>query len=467
VPQCAPPDPLPLIPPRSDTPPPQDTNQTTPMDLDDPPRPPLHDNDDVWSGEWWREAKDAAAERLMKKASHFGLRELKPTDRVPSEILDRIKEFGRNILIREGPPLCDKKKNDPLRSCFEYSLGVDPGMNTFLVCANSWTGDEFWIGFGQSDRINSFLDNISAIKSEISTEVEKDERVIHQVNVCHDMADILIESTSDADTQVAMEASKKATSDLLELKASITKEKTIPRQVDIDSLYTKIDHIQQKLHKISAEFLSHWDLVAIPRFGLHNMIKRGGGSELGDKQKAILTMLAHCKFLDRFRTTARKRGCDIVEVTEAGSTKNCSHCNSTNSPQFDRFYHCRNCKRKMTRDGNAAMNIFKMALSVILMRLKYKSNFPDLLYEVKDDDDGDEDDEESKDEMDWEEEKVLGKDEVDEWINKKRKRDEGDTCERGPLRKSNVLSSKRRAVRDQNNGFNSVLTQGYQSIAPF
>jgi transposase len=132
------------------------------------------------------------------------------------------------------------------------------------------------------------------------------------------------------------------------------------------SLGGKIHHIQLKLHTISCEFLSHWDLVAIPRFGLQDMIKRGGGSELGDKQKAILAHLAHCKFLDRFRTTARKRGCDVVEVGQAGSTKNCSHCNSKNSPGFNRFYHCRNCKRKMSHDEGweCSLNIFKMALCV-------------------------------------------------------------------------------------------------------
>jgi hypothetical protein len=68
----------------------------------------------------------------------------------------------------------------------------------------------------------------------------------------------------------------------------------------------------------------------------------------------------------------------------------------------------------MTRDGNAALNIFKMALSVAMMRLKYKGIFPDPSYESEDD--GDEDEEVcSDDEMDWESEKVLEKHDVDVW----------------------------------------------------
>ena len=51
-----------------------------------------------------------------------------------------------------------------------------------------------------------------------------------------------------------------------------------------------------------------------------------------------------------------------------------------------------NCKRTMTRDGNAALNIFKMALTVAMMRLKYKGTFPDPSYEAGDDDDEAEDD---------------------------------------------------------------------------
>jgi len=418
------------------------------MELDDPPL------QSAWSGEWWREAKDGAEKRMMDRAEAFGLRRLKPGDHLPPGLSIRIKEFGPNVLFRKGPPLCSKKKNDPLRSCFEYSLGVDPNMGTFLVCACPWTGDEYWIGFGQSIRIGTFLERISTIQSTIGIEVDEDERVADQVRVCDGKADLLLDASSPTSITAAYKASQKAKSDLSKLKASLVKEKTLLQQKEIDCLWEKIHHIQQKLHTISCEFLSHWDLVAIPRFGLQDMIKRGGGSELGDKQKAILTQLAHCKFLDRFRTTARKRGCDVVEVGEAGSTKNCSHCNSKNSPGFNRFYHCRNCKRKMTRDGNAALNIFKMALSVAMMRLKYKGIFPDPSYESEDDGDGDEE-VCSDDEMDWESEKVLEKHDVDDWAEGmkegmktgrekgKRKRDaegDGHTYERGPLRKSNVLS---------------------------
>jgi hypothetical protein len=87
----------------------------------------------------------------------------------------------------------------------------------------------------------------------------------------------------------------------------------------------------------------------------------------------------------------------------------------------------------MTRDGNAALNIFKMALSVAMMRLKYNGIFPDPSYESEDYGDGDEDEKVcSDDEMDLESEKVLEKHDVDDWAEGmkekgERKRDaEGD-----------------------------------------
>jgi hypothetical protein len=70
----------------------------------------------------------------------------------------------------------------------------------------------------------------------------------------------------------------------------------------------------------------------------------------------------------------------------------------------------------MTRDWNAALKIFKMALSVAMMRLKYKGIFSYPSYE-------------SEDEMAWESEKVLEKHDVDVWAEGmkeeegKRKRD--------------------------------------------
>jgi hypothetical protein len=445
-----------------DDPPPIPSDQSDPMDIDDPPPfDPLYE--DVWFREWWRYKKDAATERLMKHAGYYGLRMLRSTDRIPPSLVPRLKELGHLVLIREGPPMCDKKKHDPLRFCLQYSLGTDPNMKCFLVNACDWTGDEFWIGFDQSSRIGAFQAKISAIQSEISVGVKEDERVVQQEDICRQKSDVLISAKDAVAVDKAFKASEKANSDLLKLKAKLTIENTVPRQKEIDDLWLKIDHIQKKLHTISCEFLSHWDLIAIPRFGLHNMIKRGGGKELGNKQKAILSAFAHGKCLDRLKTAARKRGCDIVEVTECGSTKNCSHCNSKNSPLFGRFYHCLNCKRKMTRDGNAALNIFKMALSVILMRLRNKSNFPDLLYDPEEDDDGDDGDVESESELNWDEERVLEQDEEDTWREKeegkegKRKRGENDTCERGPLRESNVLPGKRRAVRDQSGGCNSGL----------
>ena len=136
MPENAPPDPP--TPPLTNIPPPlQDTEMP---DADGVDKEPLYPNPPPPPNqEWWRDEKDAARKRLLNRATkQYGLRMLEPTDRIPPELLPRINEFGHLVLIRPGPPICCEKKSDPLRSCFEYTLGVDPNMGTFLVCACPW-----------------------------------------------------------------------------------------------------------------------------------------------------------------------------------------------------------------------------------------------------------------------------------------------------------------------------------------
>jgi hypothetical protein len=117
----------------------------------------------------------------------------------------------------------------------------------------------------------------------------------------------------------------------------------------------------------------------MPRFDLQNIIRKGGN--LSKKQKQILSYLAHCKMMDRLIHTCSIHGCDLVQVTEAYSSKDCSYCGARNSPGRRRLYHCRCCKRTMTRDGNAALNIFKMAFSTVLMFMHGIDPWPDSDYD--------------------------------------------------------------------------------------
>jgi hypothetical protein len=154
-------------------------------------------------------------------------------DRIPPELKSRIKEFGHFVLIREGPPLCCEKKKDPIHPWNRSKHGQ------ISRCVCPWTGDEFWIGFGQSDRIGSFLDQISAIQYQIGTAVAESAQVEAQVDVCNSVADEAI--------KVAFQASVDTKSDLLKLKASLTKTLTAPRQEELDGLWRKIAHLHTPL----------------------------------------------------------------------------------------------------------------------------------------------------------------------------------------------------------------------------
>jgi ribosomal protein L40E len=367
----------------------------------------------------WKTQKEESRKSVLKKADQYGLRLLDKNDHMPESLRKRIYSFGTMVLIRPGTHSNDRE--DPHREFLEYSLGIDPNMGTFLVCACPWTGDEFWIGFGMGDRIGFLLGLISEIETEIGDAVNVLKVVELQVKAFNTLVDQHVDAQDPSVSKKKFLASQKANTALLVLKAEEAKKLRVNRQRELDEIRTQIAHIQQKLHYISCEFVSAWSLVTIPRFGLKNIIKCGGGSELGDKQKAILTQLAHCKFLTRLRTAASKHQCDIVEVTESGSSKDCSRCNAKNSPRMNRFYHCRNCKTKMTRDGNAAMKIFTKSLATVLMRFNLRDPYPDGDFEGDDDEDGDDGDVETTKEL-----KIF-----EDWCNNVDVMDEDDAEEGG------------------------------------
>lgn len=359
----------------------------------DPP-PPAVDTPPAWKSD-----NDRYNNILLKKAEVYGLRRVNESDHMPEALKNQIFNFGFLVLIRPGDEKIDP--DNPLRDVLEYSLGIDPNMKTFLVCFNPWSGDEYWVGFGVGEHIGDLLDRISAIESTIGNKAKTALAVKRQEERAITCAANYVNATA-VNCKERYRAMKEAESTLLSLKAEVAKSlrETI-YQDELDELRGKILHLQTKLHNIASQFLSAWSLITIPRFDLTNIVKCGKADELGDKQKAILAYLAHCKFLTRLRTSAAKHGNDIVEVTECGSTKNCSKCNSKNSPRLDRFYHCRHCKSKMTRDGNAAKNIFKMALATVLIYLGDRYPLWKYLH-VDDDDDSDVgSDDESEVDEDW------------------------------------------------------------------
>jgi hypothetical protein len=181
--------------------------------------------------------------------------------------------------IRKGNGV--KDPSDQLRDCFEFALSADPNMGTFLVCYCPWSGDEFWIGFGVGERIGCLLEIISGIESNIGTQSDVDPERDKKFNHCADRHAV----SSAKDGKSSYEAMTKARTAWLQLKAKKSNLIRKGRQSELDALRAKIDHLRSTLHKIAAQFLSAWSLMLIPRFGLKNMIKFGGWSALGDKQK--------------------------------------------------------------------------------------------------------------------------------------------------------------------------------------
>ena len=63
------------------------------------------------------------------------------------------------------------------------------------------------------------------------------------------------------------------------------------------------------------------------------------------------------KFKERLLFKSVERNKQVFLVNEAYTTQTCSNCGSNNKPGCSSVYSCRNCKKKVGRDVNAAKNI--------------------------------------------------------------------------------------------------------------
>jgi len=292
--------------------------------------------------------------------------------------------------------------SDPIFVFFLCFFCVLNRRDPFISFVHAYNGDEFWIGYGGYIMIERGLDAISKLKTALSDDIDEDERVSSKKASLDKAYNIHISASYSCDNSLERKenALRKFDDYLKEKKIlSSTKEKVRQElmksdyQVQFDYQYQLIFRTRNKLHYIATQFLARWKLIAMPRFDLHNIIKKGGN--LSKKQKTILSYLAHCKMMDRLITTCSIHGGELAQVTEAYSSKDCSFCGARNSPGRSRLYHCRCCKRTMTRDGNAALNIFKMAFATVYMYLHGLDPYPwpDDDYNPDADDGGDSGDE--------------------------------------------------------------------------
>ncbi len=110
-------------------------------------------------------------------------------------------------------------------------------------------------------------------------------------------------------------------------------------------------------HKLAAFYSRTYEAVFVENLTVKSLLEDEGNArnthEVGWRD--FITILKH---------HGRKRGCHVVEVDPADTTKECSQCGvKTEKPLWVREHSCPSCGYTVDRDYNAALNVWERGLS--------------------------------------------------------------------------------------------------------
>lgn len=123
---------------------------------------------------------------------------------------------------------------------------------------------------------------------------------------------------------------------------------------------TKLQNCINDMHSKAAKYLCEsYELIFLPKFTTHQMVRRATRKIRGKTARAMLTF-AHYKFRQRLLDKARNYdNVQVVIVNEAYTSKTCTKCGviKTNLGGAKTF-KCSSCDWKGDRDINGARNIY-------------------------------------------------------------------------------------------------------------
>jgi len=120
----------------------------------------------------------------------------------------------------------------------------------------------------------------------------------------------------------------------------------------------KVYNLVDDLHKKVAYFLvTRFDKIIIPFFETRQMV-----TKLRSKTARSLLSFAHYRFKQFLKIKAEEYSCEVIEISEAYTSKTCSYCGSIQNIGSRSNWQCKNCGIKLDRDYNGARGIFLRAL---------------------------------------------------------------------------------------------------------
>lgn len=125
----------------------------------------------------------------------------------------------------------------------------------------------------------------------------------------------------------------------------------------------KIKNLIDEVHKQSSNYLTkNYKLIFFPRFESSQMVAKTSRKIRSKTVRSMLTW-AHYRFKQVLKHQASKRGCVVLDVGEAHTSKTCGKCGHRHAKLGGSKVHkCPNCGTESPRDGNGARNIMLRAL---------------------------------------------------------------------------------------------------------
>ena len=122
----------------------------------------------------------------------------------------------------------------------------------------------------------------------------------------------------------------------------------------INRIETRKANLIDELHwKTINRLLKVNDFIFYGDIKSHDIVKNGKNRTLNTD----MNNLKFFKFKQRLLFKAIERGKKVYETKEHYTTQTCSFCGSMYKPGLSRVYRCKNCKKSVGRDVNAAKNI--------------------------------------------------------------------------------------------------------------
>ncbi|PSQ16752.1 transposase [Halobacteriales archaeon QS_8_69_26] len=109
-------------------------------------------------------------------------------------------------------------------------------------------------------------------------------------------------------------------------------------------------------HKVAAFYTRKYDAVFVEDLDVKGLLE-------GDRNGRHTHEVGWRDFITILKHHGRKRGCHVVEVAPADTTKECNECGvKTNKPLWVREHSCPSCGFEADRDYNAALNVLERGL---------------------------------------------------------------------------------------------------------